>query len=369
VLLFAPLVMVYTWMGGFRATVYTELLHFAVVLATVIPLFLLMRRSFGGMTQWLAAIPPARLHTWQTLPGFDPGAPMDRFGLIVGLGMVLSFAFWGTDFVQMQRALAVRSSQRVPLVPLSVATAKIFFAFLLVLPGVTAPLVITCGKQFGWNETLPALLMHYFSPGWIAIGIMGIAASLVSTFANNVAGFSSVWVQSIYQLWLRPRATDAHYLQVSRLSNAAAVVASIGAAYVALTFQSLMEYIQMILAIFNAPLFALVVLGAIVPARARRGGLGGLLVGLGSAVVHQVLLGAGILHYGSRMAANFYAAILCFVLTAVAVLLISRMQIRKEAMVPVSNPPQRVPLCFAPATAIWAALLAIVFVLLTVWFW
>jgi SSS family solute:Na+ symporter len=368
VLLCAPLVLIYTWMGGFRATVYTELLHFAVVLVAIVPLFLYMLRGFGGFSHWLAAIPAARLHTWQTLPALDPGAPMDRFGLLAGLTMVLSFGFWGTDFVQMQRALAVRKRNLIPVVPLSVATAKLFFAFLIVLPGVTAPLLLPAIGKGHWNETLPALMLHYFAPAWIGVGVMGIAASLVSTFANNVAGFTSVWVQSVYQPWLRPRATDAHYLRVSRMSNAAVVLASMGTAYLALTCQSLMEYIQMILATFNAPIFALVGLGAVVPSKVSRGGLGGLGAGLICAIIHQILVGVGLLQYGSRMAANFYAAIFSFIVTVAGILIFNYLG-DGEGATATASPAQRVPLRFTPATLAWAAVLAASFLLVTVWFW
>src|ERR1700722_426395 len=126
---------------------------------------------------------------------------------------------------------------------------------------------------------------------------MGLAASLVSAFSNNIAGFTSAWVQGIYQRLIRPRATDAHYTRVSRLTNAAAVVLSIGAASFALHFGSFMEYIQLVLSTFNAPLFALVFLAAAFPGRASRGGFAGFLTGLAVSIGHQVLVLTGLLHY------------------------------------------------------------------------
>jgi len=137
-------------------------------------------------------------------------------------------------------------------------------------------------------------------------------ASLLSTFSNNVAGFTSAWVQGIYQEWIRPNASDVHYKRVSRLTIAGAVLISVGAAYFALGFQSLMEYIQLVLSTFNAPLFALVALTAIAPRRAARGGFAGFLIGLTCAVAHQILALTHVLHYGSQLSANFYGAILGF---------------------------------------------------------
>lgn len=152
--------------------------------------------------------------------------------------------------------------------------------------------------------------------------IMGLFAGLVSTFANNVSGFSSAWVQGIYQPWIHPMAVEEHYVWMGRMTNAAAVLLSIGAASLALRHESLMEYVQMILSTFNAPLFALVALAALAPRRVAKGGLGGFALGLMSACIHQVLVYAGVLHYGSQMSANFYAAILGFTVAASSTLLI-----------------------------------------------
>jgi SSS family solute:Na+ symporter len=313
VLVAAPVVLFYTWTGGFRATVYSDLLHFTMVVVAVAPLLFLMIAERGGSGAFWASIPPSRLHAWKNLPLFAPGAPMDRFGLIVGLGFVLSFSYWGTDFVQMQRALAVRREEDGLYVPLSLGAAKLVFALLIVLPGVAAPMVLSHGGRAGnWNSTLPDLMFHYYSPFWLVIGFIGLAASLASTFSNNVAGFTSAWVQGIYQQWISPDGTDRHYTWVSRLTNAAAILLSIGAANFALHFQSLMDYIQLVLATFNAPLFALVLLAVLAPRRAVAGGRIGFLAGLGVSIAHQILVLCGLLHYGSQMAANFYGSTLGF---------------------------------------------------------
>src|SRR5207237_9152779 len=110
------------------------------------------------------------------------------------------------------------------------------------LPGIVAAVVLGTHLADRWNTALPSMMLHYFSPSWVAIGVMGLVASLVSTFANNISGLSSACVQGVYQSWIRPRESDAHYLWMGRLTNVLAVLLSIGAAYSALSFQSLMEY-------------------------------------------------------------------------------------------------------------------------------
>ncbi len=314
----AAVVLFYTWFGGFRATVYTELVHFGLVLLGVVPLFFLVLRHFGGFQGLVASIPASRAHAWQGIPLFAPHAVMDRFGLVFGLGLVLSFGFWSTDFVQLQRALAVRREQDAPFVPLSIGFAKLAFAVIIVFTGVVAPLVLgPPGQGSSWNDTLPNLMLHFYKSGWLFFGFMGLLASLISTFSNNVAGFTSAWVQSIYERWIKPHATDAHYKRASRVTNAVAVLLAMGAAHFALGFQSLMEYIQLILSTFNAPLFALVALAVIVPRKVAAGGVAGFTIGLACAVTHQVLALLHVLHYGSQMAADFYGAVLGFAVASV----------------------------------------------------
>jgi SSS family solute:Na+ symporter len=370
VLIAAPVVLFYTWTGGFRATIYSELLHFTLVLAAVVPLLFLMIAEKGSVHNFLGAIPASRLHSWQAIPLAAPHAPMDRIGLVFGLGLVLSFSYWSTDFVQMQRALAVRRAQDAPFVPLSIGAAKFIFALLIVLPGVAAPFVLSHNNlAHNWNGTLPALMLHYYQPVWLVIGFMGLAASLVSAFSNNIAGFTSAWVQGIYQRLIRPRATDAHYTRVSRLTNAAAVVLSIGAASFALHFGSFMEYIQLVLSTFNAPLFALVFLAAAFPGRASRGGFAGFLTGLAVSIGHQVLVLTGLLHYGSQMAANFYGAMLGFSAALAGSLVISKL---RSAATPADTVPAVI--TSSPGRVRWTALtagcgIAVLFVIFNWIFW
>ncbi|MGO8759839.1 MAG: sodium:solute symporter family transporter [Terracidiphilus sp.] len=336
VLVAAAIVLFYTWVGGFRATVYTELFHFALVLVAVVPLLFLVAREMGGFGNLMTSIPASRFHAWQGVPLFSPHSVMDGFGLVFGLGLVLSFGFWGTDFVQLQRALAVRREQDAPFIPLSVGYAKLAFSLLVALTGVAAPLVLSQGQlSRNWNATLPSLMLHYYRSVWLFFGFMGLVAGLLSTFSNNVAGFTSAWVQGIYQQWLRPYATDRHYTWVSRVTNAAVVLLAVGAATFALGFQSLMEYIQLILSTFNAPLFALVALAAIAPRRSAGGGRAGFLLGLACSFVHQILALTHVLRYGSQMAANFYGAALGFGVAFAGTLLIGWARIPAEIS---SNP-------------------------------
>jgi len=366
VLVTAPVVLFYTSMGGFRATIYTELVHFAVVMVAVTPLVFLVLAKFGGLVHFQASIPAQRMHLWQGLSVLAPHAPMDGLGLFFGLGIVLSFGYWGTDFVLLQRALAVRNPRDVQYVPLAQAIAKLFFGLLIVLPGVAAPLVLK-GREAGhWNATLPSLMLHFYSPFWAAIGVMGLMACLVATFANNVSGFSAAWMQGVYRPWIHPRAPEPHYVWMSRITNAAAVLFSIAAAYVALHYQSLMDYIQMIFATFNAPLFAVVALAALVPRRVARGGLGGFTIGLTSTILHQLAVRAGWLHFGSQMSANFYAAMLGFCCAVAATLLLGRIGLQPAPSS--TSQPVPMPKRFSAPVLLLALMVAVAFVAINFYF-
>jgi len=249
------------------------------------------------------------------------------------------------------------------------AAAKLVFAFLVVLPGVVAPLVLGAQRLGTWNATLPAMMLRYYSPSWVGIGVMGLLAGLISTFANNVSGFSSAWVQGIYQLWIRPTEVEEHYVWIGRLTNAAAVLLSIGAASLALRHESLMEYVQMILSTFNAPLFALVALAALTPRRAAKGGLGGFILGLMSACIHQALVYARVLHYGSQMSANFYAAILSFTVAASSTLLIGTIRGAAELLPSSDGNVRKVSAHFSLPAVLLAGAVVVACLFINVFFW
>jgi SSS family solute:Na+ symporter len=237
----------------------------------------------------------------------------------------------------------------------------------VVLPGTVAPIVLGNRLSGNWNATMPSMMLHYFNPSWVVIGVMGLAASLVSTFANNISGFSSAFVQGIYQIWIRPRQSDAHYLWMGRITNVAAIFLSIGAAYSALSYQSLMEYIQMVLSTFNAPIFALVALAALAPKRAAGGGLIGLLAGLGSAAVHQTLVLKGMIHYGSRMNANFYAAMLSFSVSALVTLVASWVAASSAGVPRKADEAERIPFYSSTPALVWAVVVSGVCIVVNVW--
>jgi SSS family solute:Na+ symporter len=196
---------------------------------------------------------------------------------------------------------------------------------------------------------------------------MGLAASLVSTFANNISGFSAAWVQGIYRQWIYTGGGDRHYVLAGRVTNAVAILLSISGAYLAVEYKSLMEYMQMLFSIFNAPLFALVALAALAPRRVARGGMGGFALGLLSALLHQILVHAGLVRYGSLMSANFYGATLGFSVAVIATLAIG--WLREPAKLEPGASIVRLPMNFSAATVLAALGILFAGVAFNVIFW
>jgi SSS family solute:Na+ symporter len=286
----------------------------------------------------------------------------------MGLGFVLSFGYWCTDFLVVQRAMAANSMSAARRTPLIGAFPKMLFPFLVILPGIIAVAIptgtaaqnswtsyrpppykmdATTGApaidrngdpQFDYDLAIPSLLLHYFPPGVLGLGITALLASFMSGMAGNVTAFNTVWTYDIYQSYLRPGATDQHYLWMGRAATVFGIGLSVAAAYMANRFNNIMDMLQLVFAFVNAPLFATFLLGMFWKRTTGHGAFSGLLVGTGAAALHHALTiparadpgikggWVAVLHtYPSEMAQNFWTAIYawttCFVVTIVVSLL------------------------------------------------
>jgi solute:Na+ symporter, SSS family len=354
----AIVVLVYVLLGGLSSAIYNEVLQFFLIVAGFVPLVYLGLRDAGGWTGITRSLPPALTHAWR---GFGSAAtsPMgvDAFGVAMGLGFVLSFGYWCTDFLVVQRAMAADSMAAARRTPLIAAFPKMLFPFLVVLPGLialsvhggvipvklyegTGAIVLDAmGKpQLDYDLTAPTLLLRYFPTGMLGLGLTALLASFMSGMAGNVTAFNTVWTYDIYQAYLRPKASDAHYLWMGRMATVFGIAASVLTAYVAAQFNNIMDVLQLVFAFVNAPLLATFLLGMFWKRATGHGAFAGLLAGTGAAALHHGLtlpVGAlsgvkggwlGIVStYPSEMAQNFWTAIdaftVCFVVTIVVSLI------------------------------------------------
>jgi len=264
----------------------------------------------------------------------------------MGLGFVLSFGYWCTDFLVVQRAMAAKSMSAARRTPLIAAIPKMLFPFLVILPGMIAIALTykTGGSGFSlpkkadgtfeYNMAIPLMLGHYFPTGMLGVGLTALMASFMSGMAGNVTAFNTVWTYDIYQSYIKRGASDQHYLWMGRMATVFGIAISIAAAYVTTRFNNIMDMLQLVFAFVNAPLLATFLLGMFWKRTTGHGAFIGLIAGTAGAAVHHGLsLPAGgqpgvkggwfgVLHvYPSELAQAFWTAIFawsaCFVVTII----------------------------------------------------
>src|SRR6266446_407256 len=370
----AAIVLVYIFLGGLTSAIYNEVLQFFMIVLGFAPLVFLGLKSVGGwegLVHKLTAVatnpvnpagkafePGAWTQSWAHMasPGANPMG-VEWFGMVFGLGFVLSFGYWCTDFLVIQRAMAANSMSAARRTPLIAAIPKMLFPALVILPGMIAiALHSSGGNSFlplgkdgtpDYNLTIPTMLVKYFPTGLLGIGFTALMASFMSGMAGNVTAFNTVWTYDIYQSYIRPNASDAHYLMMGRLATVFGIALSIIAAYAATRFNNIMDMLQLVFAFVNAPLFATFLLGMFWKRATGHGAFLGLISGTTAAAIHHGLtlpagaapgikgawLGSVLHSYPSEMAQNFWTAIwawtTCFVVT-ILISLLTRQRDEKE---------------------------------------
>jgi SSS family solute:Na+ symporter len=315
--------------------------------------------GWGGLKEKLATVatgagyePGAWSSSWQHL-GSASANPMgvEWFGMAMGLGFVLSFGYWCTDFLVVQRAMAAESMTAARRTPLLAAVPKMLFPALVILPGMIAIALHQKAGGFlplgpdgtpNYNLAVPVMLAHYLPSGLLGLGLTALMASFMSGMAGNVTAFNTVWTYDIYQAYIKPGQTDRHYLRMGHAATVFGILASVAAAYAATRFNNIMDMLQLVFAFVNAPLFATFLLGMFWRRSTGHGAFIGLVSGTAAAAIHHGLtlphgavpgikgafLGTTLHTYPSEMAQNFWTAIVawtaCFLITVVVSLLTPR---------------------------------------------
>lgn len=343
----AVVVLVYTALGGLTSSIYNEVLQFFLIVFGFLPLVVLGLIDAGGWHGLVSRIPPGFEHAWNGLQSAHTN-PMgvEWLGMGLGLGFVLSFGYWCTDFLVVQRAMAAEDMTAARMTPLIASVPKMLFPFIVILPGLMA-IALTLHPAAGalpllpklpnggydYNMTVPMLLVHYYPSGLLGLGLAALLASFMSGMAGNVTAFNTVWTYDIYQAYLRKDAPDAHYVRVGRWATLVGVLLSIATAYIAMHFADILDYVQLLASFFNAPIFGTFLLGMFWWRATAGGGFFGLLSGIVAAGVHYVLAKAGVIHYDTDMALNFYGAIWAFMVcvgVTVGVSLVERPPDKRE---------------------------------------
>lgn len=316
IFLSAAVVLIYVLLGGVKATIYNEVFQLFVMLAGLVPLAIICLRR--GVVP-AGAMQAARWHLWIETPIASRAAPLDTVGVVLGLGFVLSFSYWCTDFVLMQRAFTARTETAARQVPLWAGFGKLLFSLVVVAPGLMAYRFIPgLGHAQRFDQALPSLMTMMYGPAMLGVGFTALLASLMSGLAANVSAFAAIWTEDIYRSRLVKQRADSHYLLVGRVAATVAIAVSLLTSYIDFLFGSLMEHVQLIFSVFGAPFWAIFLLGMGTRRTNQRGAIVGFLSGTGVALVHLAATSSGFLHYGSVMNANFHVAIYAFC-TAIAV--------------------------------------------------
>lgn len=326
ILMSAAVVLAYTYLGGLTSSIYNEVLQFFLIVFGFAPLAIVGVEAAGGWSgieQRLAHTPGMTAIWSSAMRTTDNPMGIELFGLLMGLGFVLSFGYWCTDFLVIQRAMASRdipSAQRTPLIA---ALPKALFPFVVVVPGLVAAALAIELPGNRYDYTLPLLLKRFYPTGMLGLGLAALLASFMSGMAGNVTAFNTVWTYDIYQAYIHRGASDQALLRTGRLATLWGVVASIGTAYLVLRFDSLMDYMQLLFGFFNAPIFATFLLGMFCKRTTANGAFYGLLCGISAGILHHVVRSVGFIRYPSDMAAAFYGAIVAFVTCFVVTVLVS----------------------------------------------
>jgi solute:Na+ symporter, SSS family len=392
-------VAVYVVLGGLLSAIFNEVLQFMLIWlgALLVPILgFIETGGWSGMTKRIALNFPGQqyTHMWAPLGNFsDNPMGIHWTGIVFGLGFVLSFGYWTTDFLVVQRVLTARDLRSARMAPIIGAAFKMVVPLIVIVPGLLA-LAVLPQKLVGesqaaltgahsFNEVLPLMLARYCGPGLLGLGITALMAGFMSGMAGNVTAFATVWTYDIYKALIRKEASDTHYVLMGRWCTILGVLISIGTAYLVMQFQSIMDYVQALFSFFIAPLFGTVILGMLWKRATAAGGFWGLLAGTVSSIgmwltvkLHPAALSYIAFSRNAKdMAENMYRGLwswLICVLVTVAVSYVTRPKPVAELnglVYGCTELPAEGALKLYQRPAFWAIVVALGFIVLNLIFW
>jgi SSS family solute:Na+ symporter len=338
----AAIVLTYTALGGLSAAIYNEVLQFFVIVAALLPLTIVGLHKVGGWDGLKEKVAHSaggaqQLSSWpgQSLTAF--GSPvLSVIGIVFGLGFVLSFGYWTTNFVEVQRAMASKSMSAAQRAPIIGAFPKMFVPFIVIFPGMIAAVLvneISGPKNHGgtpdYNNAILYLIRDLLPNGMLGVAIAGLLASFMAGMAANISAFNTVFSYDLWQTYVKKDKPDGYYTAVGRMATVGATLVAIGTALFASSYSNIMDYLQTLFGFFNAPLFATFILGMFWKRMTPAAGWVGLVSGTGAAVLVGVLsqdalggMSIGAVNL-SGQGASFVAAGAAFVVDIVVSVLVS----------------------------------------------
>jgi SSS family solute:Na+ symporter len=322
IVLGAAIVLAYITLGGLSSAIYNEVLQFFVILAGLVPIAIVGLVKVGGIDGLFDAVRgtdlgDAGLHTWANTGGSDNPLGASWIGIVFGLGFVLSFGYWTTNFAEVQRALSARNMSAARRTPIIAAYPKLLIPAVTVIPGLVALVTVKgLGAESGdlqYNNAIPILMRDLLPNGVLGVAVTGLLASFMAGMAANVSGFNTVFTYDLWQSYFRRDKPDEYYLRVGRIVTVIGVVIGIGTAFIAAGFSNIMNYIQALFALFNAPLFATFIIGMFWKRMTAWAGFFGLVSGTFAALMTYLLYKGGVVKFGSDLDESFWGAGIAFV--------------------------------------------------------
>ncbi|WP_326944112.1 MULTISPECIES: sodium:solute symporter family protein [unclassified Amycolatopsis] len=342
IIIAAVIVLSYTALGGLSAAIYNEVLQFFVIVIALVPLTIIGLVKVGGwqgLVDKVTGSPggTAQLHSWpgDNLTGFGNNI-LSILGIVFGLGFVLSFGYWTTNFVEVQRAMASKSMSAARRTPIIGAFPKMLVPFIVIIPGMIAAVTVseyvkdkqvlldggTAESGVTFNNALLLLMRDLLPNGMLGIAIAGLLASFMAGMAANLSSFNTVFTYDIWQTYVKKDKPDGYYLRLGRIVTSVGTVLAIGTAFIASNSGNILDYLQDLFSFFNAPLFATFILGMFWKRMTPHAGWSGLLLGTASAITVWGLSQAGVIGL-SGQGTSFVAAGTAFVVDIVVSVVVS----------------------------------------------
>ncbi len=391
-------VAIYVALGGLRSAIFNEVLQFILIWAGALLIPILGLVESGGWNNLKVQIAQRAsgeyTHLWSTLGSFkDNPMGIHWTGIVFGLGFIISFGYWTTDFLVVQRVLSAKDLRSAKMAPIIGAAFKMMVPFIVILPGLLGLAVLPV-KLMGetqavatgghsYNEVLPLMLARYCGPGLLGLGITALIAGFMSGMAGNVSAFTTVWTYDIYRALIRKDATDQHYVSMGRWCTVLGVLISVGTAYLVMSFASIMDYVQALFSFFIAPLFGTVVLGMLWKRVTGPAGFWGLLAGTLSSigmwawvkVDPSALRYVALSPYAKDMAENMYRALWSCIVCAIVTVIVTYLTTPKPdselkgLVYGVTEIPHEAHVSIFHRPAFWAVVVGVVFVVLNILVW
>ena len=391
-------VAIYVSLGGLRSAIFNEVLQFFLIWAGALLIPILGLIEAGGWSNLKLQIAQRAseqyVHMWAGLGSFTSN-PMGIHwtGIVFGLGAILSFGYWTTDFLVVQRILAAKDIRSAEMAPIIGAGFKMMVPLIVILPGLLGLAVlpiklvpesvasVTGGHSY--NDVLPLMLARYCGPGLLGLGITALIAGFMSGMAGNVSAFTTVWTYDIYRPLINSKGSDHHYVNMGRWTTIIGVLISVGTAYLVMQFASIMDYVQALFSFFIAPLYGTVVLGMLWRRATGAGGFWGLLCGTLSSISMwawvkvdpTALRYVALSPHAKALAQDMYQALWSFIVCVTVTVVVSlSTQPRPDAELTglvygLTEVPSVGDIPFYKKPVFWAAVVVVVFVILNIIFW